>query len=281
MSSKPLVTIFQLSYNNEKFIAEALNSVLSQNYQPLQIIISDDCSQDRSFSIIRELAAKYDGPHQIILNQNEKNLGLGDNVNRIMELAEGELIVESDGDDISFPNRVAETVNMWMGTGGKYHVMCGDSLIINEAGESSHKLPKVKPMTFDKVLRSKGGQWVYGGSLAWHRSLFDIFGPLREGVVSQDKAIGFRSLLLGQEIGYIEKPLIKYRVHSSNLTNDRKQHERLKHKIATFGCYIKDFDTAMSLGYFEGRNDIQSVYQEFTGIYADFWARFNIVTSRV
>lgn len=279
MSNNPLVTITQLSYNNEKYIAEALNGVFEQTYQPLQIIISDDYSQDRSFSIIKEMVANYDGPHQVVVHQNETNLGLGDNVNRVMELAEGEFIVESDGDDISFPDRVAETVKMWLDTGEKYLVMSGESPMINEKGESCGKLPKLKPITFDKVLQAKAEHWVYGGSLVWHRSLYEIFGPLRKGVIAQDKAIGFRSLLLGQEIGYLEKPVIKYRVHSSNLTNDRTSQERLKHKIAMFGSFVQDFDTARSLGYFKGRQDIDTVYQKFTGIYADFVLREKILTS--
>lgn len=279
MYKNPLVTIFQLSFNNEKYIEEALNSVFAQTYQPLQIIVSDDCSQDRSFSIVKEMVAQYDGPHQVVVHQNKKNLGLGDNVNRVMELAEGELIVESDGDDFSFPDRVMETIKMWLDTGKKYLVICGESPMINEKGESCGKLPKLKSVTFDKVLQSKGEHWVYGGSLVWHRSLFDVFGPLRKGVVAQDKAIGFRSLLLGQEIGYLEKPVIKYRVHSSNLTNDRTSQERLKHKIAMFGSFVHDFDTARSLGYFKGRQDIDTVYQKFTGIYANFVLREKILTS--
>ncbi len=279
MSTNPLVTLIQLSYNNEKYITEAINSVFVQTYQPLQIIISDDCSQDRSLAIIKELVAKYTGPHQVVINQNEQNLGLGDNVNRVMEIAEGELIVESDGDDISYPDRVADTVALWKASGKKYLVMCGESLIVNEAGEPSQKLPKVKPITFDKVLHTEGEQWVYGGSLAWHRSVFELFGPLRVGVVAQDKAIGFRSLLLGKEIGYVEKPVIRYRLHLSNLTNDRTADERLKHKIAMFGSFIQDFDKARSLGFFVGRQDIEKVYREFTVIYSDFVLREQILTS--
>ncbi len=279
MSKNPLVTIVQLSYNNEDYIAEALHSVFSQDYHPLQIVISDDCSHDKSFSIIRKLVAEYDGPHQVIINQNKKNLGLGNNVNRVMEIAEGELIVESDGDDISFPDRVSNTVNIWMESKKKYQVLCGESLMINDAGEPGQSLPKVKAMTYDKVLQSTGSQWVYGGSLAWHRSLFEVFGPLRDGVVAQDKAIGFRSLLLGQEIGYIEKPVIKYRIHAANLTNARTIHEKLKHKITMFGSFVQDFEKAKSLGYFKDRDDVEQIYQEFVDIHTDFSLRYKILGS--
>lgn len=282
MNSNPLVTIFQLSFNNEKYIAEALKGVLSQTYQPLQIIISDDCSQDSSYSIIRDMVAKYDGPHNVVLNRNEKNLGLGDNVNRVMELATGELIVESDGDDISFPDRVANTVALWLETGKKFKVMCGESPMIDENGKSyDQTMPKIKQMSYDKVLESTTHQWVYGGSLSWHKSLFDVFGPLRKGVIAQDKAIGFRSLLLGHEIGYVDKPVVEYRLHSKSLTNDRTTVERLQHKIAMYGSYIQDFDKARTLGILKDSKRSEEVYREITAIYSDFLLRQEILTSGI
>lgn len=279
MSNNPIVTIVQLSYNNEKYIAEALNGVFAQTYTPLQIIISDDCSQDKSFSIIEKMVAEYNGPHQVLLHRNTENLGLGDNVNRVMELAEGELIIESDGDDISFPSRVADTVNLWQESGKKYLVMCGKSVMINEAGEPvGRNLQKLLPITFDKVLHSTD-LWVQGGSLSWHRSLFDIFGPLRQGVVSQDKAIGFRSLLLGQEIGYIEEPVIQYRLHNLSLTNDRTTLDRMKHKVANFGSYVQDFEKVRSLNYLKDRDNVEGIYREFSEMYSSFQLRYLILTS--
>ncbi len=280
MARYPLVTLFLFSYNNEKFITEALNSVLSQNYRPLQILISDDCSSDRTFSIATELAKKYNGPHQIILNRNDKNLGIGGHINRIMELAEGELILEADGDDISLPNRVTEIVNMWLDTGKKYRTMCSESLVINEAGEFAYKIPKVKTVTFDAVLQPDG-PWIYGASLAWHRSLFQMFGPLYDKVVSQDKAIGFRSLLIGQEIGYIDKPLVKYRSHVGNVTSGSTNLATLQQKISTYRSYIEDFDKARSLGYFKDRHDIDEVYQKFIKMHDNFLLRQKILTSRL
>jgi glycosyltransferase involved in cell wall biosynthesis len=54
---------------------------------------------------MKEMAASYNGPHKVILNRNEKNLGIGGDINRIMEIAQGELIIGVAGDDISLPER--------------------------------------------------------------------------------------------------------------------------------------------------------------------------------
>lgn len=278
MKNQPLVTIALLAYNQEKYIMEAVNSILSQDCEPLQIIISDDCSIDKTYSIATMLVDKYNGPHQITLNRNEKNLGVGRHINRIMELSKGELIIAAGGDDISLPNRVADTIEMWRKTGKKYLSICSEMLMIDEEGECFNKLPKVKPVTFDKVLEPHA-RWIYGASHAWHKSLFDIFGRLRDDVVSEDKAIGFRSLLLGQEIGCIEKPLVKYRFHAANITRGSTTIESLQQKIGTFGSYLEDFDKARSLGYLTGRDDTDNVYREITQIHTDFKLRHKILTS--
>src|SRR4051812_14455329 len=72
---RPLVTFVLFSYNQERYIREAVAGALAQTYQPLKIVISDDCSTDRTFEIVREMASAYTGPHKIVLRRNPKNLG--------------------------------------------------------------------------------------------------------------------------------------------------------------------------------------------------------------
>ena len=56
---RPLVTFGLISYKQEKFIEEAIKSALSQDYSPLEIVISDDCSLDNTFSIIEKVVSEY------------------------------------------------------------------------------------------------------------------------------------------------------------------------------------------------------------------------------
>ena len=107
---KPLLTYCLVTYNQEKYVRESVLSAFAQTYSPLEIVLSDDCSTDRTFEIMRELAAGYRGPHRIILNRNERNLGLGMHASKVWgELSSGRWLIGAAGDDISLPER-AEAV---------------------------------------------------------------------------------------------------------------------------------------------------------------------------
>ena len=133
--SPSLVTFALLAYNQERYIGEAVQGAFSQTYCPLEIILSDDCSSDRTFEIMAKMAEAYDGPHKIILNRNEKNLGIGGHVNRIVELSSGELIVTAAGDDISLPERVNKTYMAYKESGGSAKSIFSNGAFINESGE--------------------------------------------------------------------------------------------------------------------------------------------------
>jgi len=102
---RPLITFLVFTYQHAKFIRETLESAFAQTYSPLEIVVSDDASTDGSWDLIREAAAAYRGPHQIVLNRNERNLGIGAHLNRCFRMCRGEIIVQADGDDVSLPQR--------------------------------------------------------------------------------------------------------------------------------------------------------------------------------
>src|SRR5208283_5777669 len=114
---RPLLSFLLLAYNNEAFVREAISGALAQSYSPLEIIISDDGSTDRTFDIIQEMTEKYQGPHLIRLNHNPKNLGTCAHVNRVMELVRGELVIDSAADDISLPERTQIVYEAWEKSG--------------------------------------------------------------------------------------------------------------------------------------------------------------------
>ena len=63
-TDRPLVTFALFAYNQEDYIREAVQGALAQAYEPLEIILSDDCSSDRTYQIMQEMAVVYRGPHQ-------------------------------------------------------------------------------------------------------------------------------------------------------------------------------------------------------------------------
>jgi glycosyltransferase involved in cell wall biosynthesis len=221
--NRSLVTFALFSYNHERFIREAVRGALTQTYSPLQIVISDDCSQDRTFEIIQEEVASYEGPHRVLLNRNERNLGVAGHHNRMMELAEGRLIVAAAGDDVSLPTRTEEFARAWS-EGGVFSVY-SNYFIVDEDGTErgvEEGIASEWKKSWQDRIRSTVVRGL-GCADAWDRAVFDTFGPLPDEVVREDVAIPFRAALLGK-IVYVDKCLVKYRRHGANLW---KRHDDL------------------------------------------------------
>lgn len=107
------VTLMLISYNQEDFIVEACLSALNQNSMPIEIILSDDCSTDSTYSLMEKVVSDYKGPHAVKLRKNESNLGLVAHINKVVSLCSGEYIVYAAGDDISVPDRVQRTMALF------------------------------------------------------------------------------------------------------------------------------------------------------------------------
>ena len=85
----PLVSVLMTAYNREKYIAEAIESVLASTYSNLELIIVDDCSKDNTLQIATNYQAKDD---RIKVYKNEKNLGDYPNRNKAASYAKGKYL---------------------------------------------------------------------------------------------------------------------------------------------------------------------------------------------
>ncbi|WP_417748814.1 glycosyltransferase family A protein [Rosistilla oblonga] len=102
---RPLLTFALFAYNQETKIRQAVEAAFAQTYEPLEIVLSDDCSNDQTFEIMAEMAKLYNGPHNVICRQNKSNLGIGAHVDTIAKFSKGDWIVMAAGDDVSLPER--------------------------------------------------------------------------------------------------------------------------------------------------------------------------------
>ncbi len=92
-----------------------MKSALAQTYSPLEIILTDDASQDKTLEIMADLAGSYRGPHTVQVRQNARRVGLVGGLNEVARISRGELLAMAAGDDISLPHRVTDTVKAWVG----------------------------------------------------------------------------------------------------------------------------------------------------------------------
>lgn len=106
---KPLVSIFIPVYNAEKFIVECIESCLSQTYDNIELVISDDASKDNSWRLISEYSEKY--PQKVRAFRQIENLGVTKNCDLLLRQCQGEYICFLAGDDLLGPRCVESSLN--------------------------------------------------------------------------------------------------------------------------------------------------------------------------
>ena len=106
-----LISVIMSVYNGEKYLVQAIDSILNQTYQNFEFIIIDDCSTDNSSHILQEYAQK---DSRIKIIKKEKNIGIKGfikNLNLGISIAKGKYIARMDADDISLPERFQKQVD--------------------------------------------------------------------------------------------------------------------------------------------------------------------------
>ncbi len=110
MSGSLLVSVVMCTYNGEKFLRPQIDSVLSQSWANLELMIVDDASSDNSLTIIKEYGQKDSRVKYFV---NEKNLGYNKNFEKAIGLANGNYIAPCDQDDIWEISKIEKMMNAW------------------------------------------------------------------------------------------------------------------------------------------------------------------------
>lgn len=136
MQAKPLVSIICLCYNHENFVEEALQSLMEQTYESIEVIVVDDGSTDKSLDRIRRYCKKY--PEVKIITHSH-NVGICKSFNEALQLAKGVYIVNHAADDVLSSNKIKLAVEAFLQLPVDYGVHFTDVAYINESGETLGK----------------------------------------------------------------------------------------------------------------------------------------------
>ncbi len=126
-----LVSVICLCYNHERFVGEAIESVLNQTYSNIQIIVVDDCSGDGSVNVIQQFVKRNP---QIIFLSLKENGGNCAAFNKGLVLAKGEFVIDFATDDIMFPDRIEKQVNHFSKFDESYGVVFTNADYIDSQG---------------------------------------------------------------------------------------------------------------------------------------------------
>jgi glycosyltransferase involved in cell wall biosynthesis len=208
---RPLVSILLIAYNQAAMVADAVAGVLAQTYSPLEILISDDHSPDGTFAAIEAAVRDYRGPHRIVLNRNERNLGISAHLSQLARMSHGELLVVAAGDDVSVPERCERLVDCWNAQGRRVDLIASDLVEFDNPDPQAGRIAPTDLGSysgFDDWARAR--PWVVGASHAWSRRLFERFGDMLPGAMAEDQIMTFRAVMTGGAYS-LREPLVRYR----------------------------------------------------------------------
>ncbi|QCT94714.1 glycosyltransferase family 2 protein [Caminibacter mediatlanticus TB-2] len=211
------IEILLFVYNGERFLEKQINSILTQTYKNFTLHLIDDCSNDNSFEIIN----KYKNLTNVKIYRNDKNIGIVKNVEKYLNLINGEFFALSDQDDIWLPNKLEKQIKYI--NNKKPMLVHSDLVMINEYEKilyssyfkfRNYNLPNKKSLN---TIISQNG--VMGNTILFNQKLKELILPFPKDLIVHDYWIALINEIYGERITLNEK-LVMYRIHNNNLSNN-------------------------------------------------------------
>ncbi len=251
MNYEPLISVVMSVYNAEKYLREAVDSILNQSFTDFEFIIIDDCSTDGSAEILFEFSEKDD---RIRLITNDNNCGLTLSLNKGLRLANGEFIARMDGDDIADVNRFEKQIaymlehNDCVVLSGKVAFIDSDGM---KLGESDNPLGHVD---IEGRLWQGFGSAMVHAAVMFRKAAVDKVGGYRiEAGRSEDLDLYLRLGEVGK-LANLQDILLQFRRHCKSVTAvAKKEKKKFLHGLAGWTGLKKEKDSHPSFakGYGE------------------------------
>ena len=193
-------------YNAEKYISEAIESVLNQSYEDFEVIVIDDGSKDNTLSIIKKYNRK-------IRWKSQENKGQASAINEGIKMAKGEYVAYLDADDVCMPDRLEIQVK-YLDARRNVGLVYSSFYQINSSGEIQRFI-RAHPYD-DFVLLQE--DYIARSTVMHRKKCLDEVGLFDESITGDDDWDMWIRISEKFGIGYVKKPLVKYRVHGENIS---------------------------------------------------------------
>ncbi len=238
--NNPKIDILLATYNGERFLSEQIDSILNQTYANWNLIIRDDGSTDNTLVIINDYIDKY--PEKIkFIKDDKKNLGSSKNFSELLSHTESKYIMFCDQDDVWLPKKNELSVNEILKLEKRYRnnvplLVFSDLFVVDEniniVSDSFWKLKKRDPQN-TALNRLILQNVITGCTTIMNRRLIELSLPIDEKAMMHDWWIAIVASAFG-EISFIDRPLVKYRQHGSNVIGaNTKSVSKFLKKIST------------------------------------------------
>ncbi|MBN1980129.1 MAG: glycosyltransferase, partial [Chitinivibrionales bacterium] len=211
----PKVTVLMSVYNGQKYLREAINSILQQTFQNFELLIINDGSSDTTHDIISSYQDQ-----RIRLHTNEKNIGLTRSLNIGLGLAQGEYIARQDADDISLPRRLEQEIvfleqhdDIWL-VGTAFH-------LINEQGKLLGTQGVLTDNTAIRTALLKANQFGHG-TVMYRKALIHSVGYYREELGPAEDYDLWLRIAEKYKVANLSEPLYQWRVNPKGVSVTQK-----------------------------------------------------------
>jgi hypothetical protein len=217
-------------------------------------VVSDDASQDDTWDLVNAFVTAYKGPHRFVLQRHPKRVGAYANLQSVLRKATGRLHLLTDGDDISFPNRVERVATTWVQRG--VSLITHDCMIGPDPYQRTRRNVEggsTGPIPLTDAINRSWEPRMLGATFAWEAELWRSFPPYdqRRHARGGDMVLPFRAAL-AKGIWYIHEPLIFYRTHPGQTSQEMAQRDRtapaptretaLVHHLSAMAQRLRDLD---------------------------------------
>lgn len=148
IEKNPAVSVIMPAYNMERFVEQAIRSVIAQTFSDWELIVVDDCSNDGTWSILKKMA-KEDSRIQVV--RNERNQGAAMTRNRAFDLCRGSYVALLDSDDIWYPEKLAKQTALAQRTGADI-IYCSYGIVDQNGEKICEDFIVPETVTFEAFL---------------------------------------------------------------------------------------------------------------------------------
>jgi glycosyltransferase involved in cell wall biosynthesis len=213
------VTVFVPVFNAEKFLAEAVESILGQTFTDFELLVVDDGSTDRSIEILESF-----GDRRIRISRNDRNRGRSYTRNRGIELARGEYLSVLDADDLCEPDRLERQVQ-FLDAHPNVAAVGSSATYIDENSNAAYicRVPASNDEIHQRIFQSNC--FVHSSVTFRRQVLIDIGGYNPDLQQAEDYEL-FLRLIAHHRLANIEEPLVQYRIHPDQVSQRELSKQR-------------------------------------------------------
>lgn len=210
--NKPRVSVLMAAHNVERYISEAVGSIVGQSFSDLELLVLDDASTDGTAGIVQRFAAVDD---RVILIRADANLGRSRARNRLLSMAKGDFVAIMDADDVAMPERIARQVD-FLERSPDHVAVGGQADWIDEVGRVIGLAPFPCDHASIDAENLRGRAVIYHPSALIRAEPFHRLGGYDENLlVAEDLDLWLRLAELGK-LANLPETVLRYRLHDKS-----------------------------------------------------------------